>query len=67
MTRDLCTHMQSFVFALIRVIPMLIHLFLTDGISVELSVVMVNTNFKLPGSPRREFSRHASEGSSRWG
>lgn len=46
---------------------MLVRVFLTDGISVELNVVMVNTNFRLPGSPRREFFAHASEGSSKLG
>lgn len=67
MRSDLCTHIQPFVFALTQVISMLIRVFLTDGISVELNVVMVNTNFRLPGSPRREFSGHASEGSSKLG
>ena len=62
MRSDLCTHMQPFVFALTQAILMLIRVFLTDGISVELNVVMVNTNFRLPGSRRRD----ASEGHLNW-
>ena len=67
MRSDLCARMQPFVFALMQAIPMLIRVFLTDGISVEMNVGMVNTNFRTPGSPRREFSGHASEGSSKLG